>query len=266
MQIVYTDGRVEELDDVFFLNPKETIGDLYAVSMPFGNFSRTFLLRAREHEIISVLLESKWGDSIKVDAGDLATATNEFLLSKGYTREQIAELKKDADNFNSAISAYGDDESLHSYFENEFNYAFDGDLNVWYRSDLIMRNCVNRVAIVDAIELLNKEHERLVKAQQDIMAKPTLNVEHDPGFLDSLEAWKDALRMIFLMIKEDGLSAAEAVDFRLGVLREEGELIRTAVERERCNGSIPVIVMRGQRFSKITRELEFLEAIKKLLD
>lgn len=151
MQIVYPDGRVQELDEVFFLNPEETVGDLYAVSIPFGNFSRTFVLRAREYEIVSVLLDSKFGDSIKVDKADLATSTDDFLLDKGYTKEQIAALKKDQDDFNSTISAYEDDESLYSYFENECDYAFDGDLNVWYHSDLIMRDCVAKVTISGAV-------------------------------------------------------------------------------------------------------------------
>lgn len=151
MQIKYPDGRVQELDKAFFLNPEETIGDLYAVSIPFGNFSRTFVVRAREHEIVTVLLDSRFGDSIKVSAADLATATDDFLLAKCYTKEQINTLK-DLDALNNIINSYEDDESLYSYFENECDYAFDSDLNVWYHSDLIMRDAVSMVSIIGEME------------------------------------------------------------------------------------------------------------------
>jgi len=147
MKVTFQNGRIMDLDDAFYINPTERCDDIWALSVPFSNFSITYIIRAKEHDVVSVLLDSRFGGRIKVSADDLATSTDDFLLEKGYTKEQIAELKKDADNFNSVTSAYSDDESLFSYFENECDYAYDGDINTWYHSDLLMRDCLERVTI-----------------------------------------------------------------------------------------------------------------------
>lgn len=147
---VQTKRGIVEVDSCFFLNPEETLGDLYAVSIPFGNFSRTFILRAREYEIVTVLLGSKYGDSIKVDARDIVTSTEDFLIERGNSTELVASLRRD----NGLDKFVGDNElsdELYEYFENSCDYALDSDLNVWYHSDLIMKDCVERVELVEEL-------------------------------------------------------------------------------------------------------------------
>ena len=153
MKVTFKSGRVLDLDDEYYLNPEETFeDDIWALSIPFGNFSMTFVIRAKEHEVVSVLLDSKFGDRIKVAADDLATATDDFLIDKGYSKEQIA-LFKEKDELNNLIRMYDNEEysgdSLHDYFENRCDFAFDGDINTWYHSDLLMADCLEKVTVTE---------------------------------------------------------------------------------------------------------------------
>ena len=143
MEFISSRGLIE-VDEAFVVNPEETIGDLYAVSIPFSNYSRTFVVRARDHEIITALLESEFGDSIKVSEEDIVSATEDFLYEKGYSVAQIVFLKK-AGEFKNLTCIHA--EALSEYFENSCDFAFDSDLNVWYHSDLIMKDSVEKIKL-----------------------------------------------------------------------------------------------------------------------
>lgn len=116
------------------------------------------------------------------------------------------------------------------------------------------------------MDFLVRQKEAIEKAQQEIMAKPVLSIEADSKRLEALEMQRDILRRVLLVIEQDGYSAIEAVDFWLTTSVGESEFVQRVIEQDKCCGVIPAIIMRWQRFQRLSLEIEFLRGIKQKFD
>jgi len=112
-----------------------------------------------------------------------------------------------------------------------------------------------------SIETLKNEEEKIKQAQKDILAKPVLSVKHDPGLLNKLEMRRDVLHMVLMTVEKDELTPEEAIKFWLESKQEEMEFVQSEIELHKCYGTIPAIVMRGQRFERLEFDIAWLREL-----
>jgi hypothetical protein len=115
-----------------------------------------------------------------------------------------------------------------------------------------------------SLETLKDEREKIVRVQKEILANPRLSAEHDPGLLNKLEIRREVLNMVIMIAEENEARTLEAVEFWLSAKLKEKNFIREEIEVNKCNGTIPAIIIRGERFQKLEFEIKWLEELLRI--
>jgi len=113
------------------------------------------------------------------------------------------------------------------------------------------------------VELLRNEREKILRLRQELLAKPVLGVEHDPGFLYRYGIWLTALDTLLMMVEERGMSAGGALTRWLCTRKAWERRLCEEIANKRHDSDdcdeVDGIVKRWKKLDGLRIEIGFLE-------